>query len=447
MHAQLDDLLTATYALIDDFLPPRHGPGRPPKISDAELVTLAIAQILMGLPNDRQFLALAGYRLSHPFPYRPKQPGYNKRLRKLVPEIARAINYLAFSSPGFCDELRLLDSTPVPCAASRETTRRSEFAGFASYRSCQATRATSGVFRLHLLCASNGTPIAFELAPANAPEREVARETLEASRSPARPRSPRRGSRGRSSRPGSPPAAPPSSPRPKDERLASVRSAGSASGSSRPSPPARASSGSSATAPASCRGFARGSGCVCSPSPPAYGTTPRSGGRTGLRRLRRLIWNQSSEMEQDVTWASRVFVSTSRLLSNSDGRGCDGGSDSRFAARDRMKPSGAASSSVAGRGERRRIDASRFLLVVGLISCPQPDGLRRSLRSGGAFGEGWVGRGSPDEARRLASAGDDDLLRGLAGPAIRRQRERSLSWARQARRRPPPPGRRWGERP
>jgi hypothetical protein len=60
MHAQLDDLLTATYVLIDDFLPKRRGPGRPPRITDAELITLAIAQVFMGLPNDRQFLALAG---------------------------------------------------------------------------------------------------------------------------------------------------------------------------------------------------------------------------------------------------------------------------------------------------------------------------------------------------------------------------------------------------
>jgi hypothetical protein len=42
MHAQVDDLLTATYVLVDDFLPKRRGPGRPPR--------------LMGLPNDRQFL-------------------------------------------------------------------------------------------------------------------------------------------------------------------------------------------------------------------------------------------------------------------------------------------------------------------------------------------------------------------------------------------------------
>jgi len=179
MHTKLDALLTAIYVLTDDFLPPRSGPGRPPKITDAELITLAIAQVFMGLPNDRQFLALAASRLGHLFPYLPRQSGYNKRLRGLTPEIERTIDYLAFRSPGFCDELRLIDSTPVPCAASRQTTRRSEFAGIAAYGHCRSHSRYFWGFRLYLCCASDGTPIAFELAPANAPEREVAREMLE----------------------------------------------------------------------------------------------------------------------------------------------------------------------------------------------------------------------------------------------------------------------------
>src|SRR5437016_14256449 len=93
---------------------------------------------LHGLPNDRQFLALTGYRLSHLFAYLPRQSGYNKRLRALTPQIERAINYLAFCSVGWCDQLRLLDSIPVPCAASRETVRRSEFAGIAAYGYCRS---------------------------------------------------------------------------------------------------------------------------------------------------------------------------------------------------------------------------------------------------------------------------------------------------------------------
>lgn len=179
MHADLDALLTAIYVLVDDFLPERRGPGRPPRITDAELITLALAQVFLGLPNDRQFLALAKYRLGHLFPYLPKQPGYNKRIRALVPQIARSINYLVFISPSFCDGLRLLDSTPVPCGRSRETVRRSEFAGHAGYGYCRSHSAYFWGFRLYLLCAADGTPIAFELAPANAPEREVAEEMLE----------------------------------------------------------------------------------------------------------------------------------------------------------------------------------------------------------------------------------------------------------------------------
>ena len=179
MRADLDALLTAIYVLVDDFLPERQGPGAPPRITDAELITLAIAQVFLGLPNDRQFLALARYRLGHLFPYLPKQPGYNKRLRRLVPQIARSINYLAFISPSFCDGIRLLDSTPVPCGQSRETTLRSEFAGSAGYGYCRSHARYFWGFRLYLVCARDGTPIGFELAPANAPEREVAKELLE----------------------------------------------------------------------------------------------------------------------------------------------------------------------------------------------------------------------------------------------------------------------------
>jgi hypothetical protein len=57
--ATLDSLTTALYVQIDDFLPARRGPGHPPKLSDSETITLAVCQMLMGLPNDRQFLALA----------------------------------------------------------------------------------------------------------------------------------------------------------------------------------------------------------------------------------------------------------------------------------------------------------------------------------------------------------------------------------------------------
>jgi hypothetical protein len=178
VHTHLDALVTALYVRVDDLLPKRRGPGHPPRITDAELIALAVAQMFLGIPNDRKFLALARWRLGHLFPYLPKQPGYNKRLRALAPTIAGVITHLAVGSPSFCDGLRLLDSTPVPCGQSRETARRSELAGHAAYGWCKSHSRYFWGFRLYLLCAPDGMPIAFELAPANAPERVVAAELL-----------------------------------------------------------------------------------------------------------------------------------------------------------------------------------------------------------------------------------------------------------------------------
>jgi Transposase DDE domain len=179
--ADLDDLLTALYVFADDFLPRRDPsrPGRKPRISDAEVVCLAVAQVLLDCPKERRFLRFARRRLGHLFPYIPGQSGYNKRVRELAPRIATLLGYLARISPSWCDDLRLIDATPVPCGQSRETVKRSEFAGYAAYGYRAAHSRHLWGFKLYLLSASDGMPIAFCLAAANAPEREVVAGMLE----------------------------------------------------------------------------------------------------------------------------------------------------------------------------------------------------------------------------------------------------------------------------
>lgn len=178
MIADLDDLLTALYVLADEILPRRPRARHRPPITDAELVCLAVAQVLLDCASERRFLRFARHRLGHLFPYLPKQPGYNKRVRALAPQIARVLGVVARSSPSWCDNLRLLDSTPVPCATSRETVKRSQFAGYASYGYCRSHSRYFWGFRLMLLCAPDGMPIAFDLFAANRPERDAAAEIL-----------------------------------------------------------------------------------------------------------------------------------------------------------------------------------------------------------------------------------------------------------------------------
>ena len=53
--------------------------GIVPRLSDAELVTLAVMQALAGFTSEARWLRHARTHLRPLFPYLPQQPGYNKR--------------------------------------------------------------------------------------------------------------------------------------------------------------------------------------------------------------------------------------------------------------------------------------------------------------------------------------------------------------------------------
>ena len=179
MHACLDDLVIALYVSIDDLLGPRLGPGRPPKLSDAELVCLAVAQVLLGAHSERRWLRFASTRLGHLFPYLPGQAGSNKRLRAAGHQLSLAIRHLAMAAPSWRDGFRLLDATPLPCGASRETVKRSALWGQAGYGYDPSHSRWYRGFKLYLLTAPDGMPITWCLATPKLGEREVAEALLD----------------------------------------------------------------------------------------------------------------------------------------------------------------------------------------------------------------------------------------------------------------------------
>src|ERR1700760_1075851 len=91
----------------------RPAPAGPKKLSDAELVCLAVAQVLLGARSEHHWLRLCYGRLGHLFPYLPRQPGYHKRLKAAAPLLAAVADHLARQSPGWYDPVRLIDDTPV----------------------------------------------------------------------------------------------------------------------------------------------------------------------------------------------------------------------------------------------------------------------------------------------------------------------------------------------
>jgi hypothetical protein len=71
--ADLDTLLTALYVELTDRIIPslslgRRGPGKPPEVTDAELMCLAVAQVLLRYDDERHWLRAAAKQVGHLFP-------------------------------------------------------------------------------------------------------------------------------------------------------------------------------------------------------------------------------------------------------------------------------------------------------------------------------------------------------------------------------------------
>jgi hypothetical protein len=177
MDADLDTLCITVYCTADDLLPEPPSNARR-MVTDAEVVTLCVAQAIMGIPSDRRFLAVAAKRLGHLFPKLPAQAGYFKRRRRLADTVEWLTGVFASQSPGYQDDLLLIDSTPVECARSRETVKRSALADVADYGYCASHSRYFWGFRLHAIFAPDGTPRALCLASPKRDEREVGLELL-----------------------------------------------------------------------------------------------------------------------------------------------------------------------------------------------------------------------------------------------------------------------------
>ena len=176
----MDTLATALYVRTDDLLKqyPDLAPWRPaiglqPQLTDAELVTLAVMQALLGYTSEARWIRHARAHLGHLFRYLPGQSGYNRRLRAAAGLITILIRLLAADTSLWTDDVWVADSTPVECGRSRDTARRSDLAGWAEYGYCASHSRYFWGLRLHLVATLGGLPIAFALTGAKADERQT----------------------------------------------------------------------------------------------------------------------------------------------------------------------------------------------------------------------------------------------------------------------------------
>src|SRR3954463_9764229 len=171
----LEALVVAAYVFADEYRVPS-ACGRPPLVSDAELVALAVAQAAIRISSDRQFLGLIGRVLPGWFPHLPDQTQYNRRLRGLVELMSIVQQRLArwLDAGG----VRLSDGTLIGSANSPGCDKRSEFAGFARFGFAKSQHRFVYGVRLVLLTDARGLPLGYTIVPANEKEYEPLADRL-----------------------------------------------------------------------------------------------------------------------------------------------------------------------------------------------------------------------------------------------------------------------------
>jgi hypothetical protein len=171
MDASLETLVVAGYVFATSLSIPRPGPVG--LVSDHELIALAVAQAITGLCSDRQFLGTIGRLLPGWFPALPDQSQYNRRLRRLVPQITEVQMMIAGLIAQ--DPIRLVDGTLIGCANYPGCQHRSEFAGYASFGYCPSKSQYIWGMRLVVVCDIDGVPVGYDLVgPKTGEERESA---------------------------------------------------------------------------------------------------------------------------------------------------------------------------------------------------------------------------------------------------------------------------------
>ncbi len=179
-----EEAITVLFCLVDDayaILNPggsRYGTLK--KLSDSEVVTLALLQHLRGVESQRSFLRDAERFFSHLFPgvvgLAPSSFHHRvRKLRRFLEPLRRAVVPELVGDP----ETLVVDSTLLPVLHPRQV-KQSVGWGRPSSGAAWARWGSFSVYgvKMHLLCSTNRVPVSYELTAANAADVLVVEELL-----------------------------------------------------------------------------------------------------------------------------------------------------------------------------------------------------------------------------------------------------------------------------
>jgi hypothetical protein len=178
--ALTEEALTVLFCLIDDAYALLNPHARRyeslKRLSDSEVIALALFQQLRGVESERSFLRDAQRFFSHLFPgvvgLHPSSLHRRvRKLRRFLEPLRRGVVRELVGDP----ETLIVDSTLLSVLHPRQVRQSAGFWGAAWVR--WGSFSVYGV-KLHLICSTNRVPISYELTPANVAEVRLTEELL-----------------------------------------------------------------------------------------------------------------------------------------------------------------------------------------------------------------------------------------------------------------------------
>ena len=172
----VDDVMKGS-AMIQDAL---KRPGPAPKLTDSELVTIAIYQELIGEPREDHFFRLHQASLLTFFPGLNERSRYNRRKRDLWSVIlAVRISLQIVLDALQLEETAVVDSAPVPCVGYKRSKASSDFVGTADYGVCSSKAMKYFGCKFHSVVSLTGVIMGFLVSPASPYDNQVLVELLD----------------------------------------------------------------------------------------------------------------------------------------------------------------------------------------------------------------------------------------------------------------------------
>ncbi len=175
---ELETMLVSLFVLVDDWWesvhpPSARKPGRPPSLSDPEVLTLAILAQWPRWRSERDFFRFADAHLRGYFPNLLSHGQLNRRIRALEPELKAFQWDLAATLADGSEVYHVLDTTLIPAIVRVRACRKGLFAGQAAFGRCVSKTEWVYGFKVALSVSLKGVIMGFGLAEANSDERPI----------------------------------------------------------------------------------------------------------------------------------------------------------------------------------------------------------------------------------------------------------------------------------